>query len=271
MTQNIGIGFRDADGALFDALVRCLDFMSNLPFFRAYKSHSWESLKIENGQIILDVACGTGSDLIALAGLHPRTRFIGVDRSKGFIELAKMRAEGSPNLEFLQGDGQRLPLSDRVVDAARIDRSLQHMESPGAVLAEMVRVTKDEGRIVACEPDWETFILYNGALADSGMIADHFRRSIRNPTIGRELATLMRHCGIRDLRTNLHALVTDSLTDADVIFDLRKVKDQSVAADVITKEAAEDWWRLSERSSQNKTFFAGLNIVETAGVVRIRP
>jgi ubiquinone/menaquinone biosynthesis C-methylase UbiE len=153
MTQNIGSGFRDADGELFDALVGCLDFMSNLPFFRAYKSHSWESLKIEDGQIILDVACGTGSDLITLAGLRPRTRFIGVDRSKGFIELAKMRAEGLPNLEFLQGDGHRLPLADRVVDAARIDRSLQHMESPGAVLAEMVRVTKDEGRIVACEPD----------------------------------------------------------------------------------------------------------------------
>lgn len=103
------------------------------------------------------------------------------------------------------------------------------------------------------------------------MIADHFRRSIRNPTIGRELATLMLHCGIRDLRTNLHALVTDSLTDADVIFDLRKVKDQCVAADVITKEGAEDWWRLSERASQDKTFFAGLNIVETGGVVGVRP
>jgi ubiquinone/menaquinone biosynthesis C-methylase UbiE len=66
MTENIGSGFRNADSELFSKLVRCLDFMNELPFFKAYKSHSWQTLKIEPEQVVLDVACGTGSDLIHL-------------------------------------------------------------------------------------------------------------------------------------------------------------------------------------------------------------
>ncbi len=45
MTENIGSGFRNADGELFSKLVRCLDFMNELPFIKAYKSHSWQTLK----------------------------------------------------------------------------------------------------------------------------------------------------------------------------------------------------------------------------------
>ena len=267
MTENIGGGFRNADSELFSKLVRCLDFMNELPFFKAYKSHSWQTLKIEPEQVVLDVACGTGSDLIHLASHYPATNFIGVDKSESFLAIAKARAASLPNIQFLPGDGQRLPLGDGAVDAARIDRSLQHMETPAAVLKDMARVTKIGGRIVACEPDWETFVLFNGEFDDSGKIAGLFRRSIRNPFIGRELASLMNECGVEHLHSHVHAFWTNKLEDANVIFDLRKVKDQCAAADMITQEDTDNWWALSEQASQKGTFFAELNIVETSGVV----
>ena len=104
MTENIGSGFRNADSELFSKLVRCLDFMNELPFFKAYKSHSWQTLKIEPEQLILDVACGTGSDLIHLASRYPATNFIGVDKSESFLALAEARAASLPNIQFLPGD-----------------------------------------------------------------------------------------------------------------------------------------------------------------------
>jgi ubiquinone/menaquinone biosynthesis C-methylase UbiE len=267
MTTNIGAGFRNADSELFGRLVRCLDFANDLPFFKAYKAHSWKSLKIEPGQLILDVACGTGSDLLQLAAQYPGTRFIGVDKSENFLAVAKERARSTPNVQFVFGDAQQLPLGDRAVHAARIDRSLQHMEAPAAVLKEMARVTRTGGRIVACEPDWETFILFNGEFDDSRRIAGFFQRSIRNRYIGRELASLMNECGVAALRTHVHAFWTSQLQEADVIFDLRKVADQCVDADLIARDDVENWWTLSEQASQNGTFFAALNVVETGGVV----
>ncbi len=266
MANNIGAAFRNADSDQFDRLVRCLDFMTELPFFKAYKSHSWQTLKIEPGQVILDVACGSGSDLIHLASLYPNSHFIGVDKSENFLAIAKERAASLSNIQLFPGDALQLPIDKESIDAIRIDRSLQHMETPASVLGEMVRVTKPGGRIVACEPDWETFLLFNGEFDDSWQLAGFFQRSIRNPFIGRELASLMNECGIKHLETYVHAFCTHNLEEADVIFDLEKVKDQCVAADMLTQDDGDNWWALSKQASKKGVFFSSLNIVETGGV-----
>ncbi len=267
MTKNIGSAFREADGEEFGRLLRCLDFMGGLPFFQAYKSHSWKSLKIEPGQTILDVACGTGSDLIQLADQYPATSFIGVERSENFIAVARERAGARANIQFLSGDAHEIPLEDRRAHAARIDRSLQHVEAPAAVMREMARVTKIGGHMVACEPDWETFILFNGEFDDSRKIAGFFQRSIRHPFLGRELASLMKECGVKQPETFVHAYWTSKLQEADVIFDVRKVADQCAEADLIAQEDVDNWWTLSEQATKKGIFFAALNVVETSGVV----
>lgn len=266
MTKNIGTAFRNADSDEFDRLVRCLDFMAELPFYKAYKGHSWQSLRIEPGQVILDVGCGTGSDLAHLASLYPKSNFIGVDKSENFLAIARQRTASLENVQLLPGDALQLPVASEAIDAVRIDRSLQHMETPALVLKEMVRVTKAGGRIVVSEPDWETFLLFNGEFDDSRQIAGFFQRSIRNPFIGRELASLMNECGIKNLETHIHAFWTHKLEEADVIFDLEKVKDQCAAADLLTQDDGDNWWALSQKAAEKGVFFAGLNIVETAGV-----
>lgn len=267
MGENVGTGFRHADRALFGKLLHCLDFMCDHPFFKQYKSQAWRRLEIWPGQRILDVGCGTGSDLIQLARLYPETDFIGVDQSENFLALARERAASTPNLKFLHADAHRLPFDDRSLDAARIDRSLQHMENPPRVLKEMARVIRTGGRMVATEPDWETFVLFNGAVEDSRKMAHYFQRSIRNPYTGRELASWMNDVAVTDLTTRVHAFWTHSLDDANVIFDLHQVKDQCIQADILTLEDAESWWRSAEEASRKRTFSAALNIVETSGVV----
>lgn len=267
MTENIGRGFRNADGDLSRELLHCLDFMNDLAFFKAYKSHSWQSLKIRDGDLVIDVGSGTGSDLIHLANQFPDTTFIGIDKSEGFLSIARERAASLTNIRFLHGDAQQLPLGNGSADAIRIDRSLQHMEAPAAVLREMVRVTKAGGRIVACEPDWETFILFNDEYADSREIANYFQHSIRNPYLARELASLMSECGIRNIDTCVHTFWTNKLAEAAVVFDLERVKDQCVAADKMTQDDADNWWSLSQLASVKHTFFASLNIVETSGLI----
>ncbi len=119
MTKNIGTAFRNADSDEFGRLVRCLDFMAELPFFKAYKGHSWQSLKIEPGQVVLDVGCGTGSDLTHLASLYPDSHFIGVDKSENFLNIAKQRSASLSNVQLLPADALQLPLNKESVDAVR--------------------------------------------------------------------------------------------------------------------------------------------------------
>jgi ubiquinone/menaquinone biosynthesis C-methylase UbiE len=151
---SIAEGFRDADGGqLFDDLVKCLNFLNELSFFRAYKEGTWRRLNIGDDSRILDVACGVGYDVMRMAIEHPAARITGIDVSDGFLEIARSRAKGLSNVSFLKGDGVDLPVADDAFDAARIDRSLQHMTDPERVLKEMVRATKRGGRIVVAEPD----------------------------------------------------------------------------------------------------------------------
>ena len=263
--KNVAFGFRDADGAILDDLVHCLDFNNGLPFFRAYKAHSWDSLRIRDDQNILDVACGIGFDVIELAKLFPLTTFFGVDLSAGFLDIARSRAVVLPNVCFLKGNSEALPFPDGHFDGVRIDRSLQHMKKPHAAIREMVRVTRPDGRIVATEPDWGTFVLFNGEFDISASLARQFRGSFRNPCIGRKLGVLFKECGIRNLQCVIHALCVTDFTSANVVFDLARVRDQCVELGVMTGEDTRRWWRTSEEASQSGSFLACLNIVEFNG------
>ena len=82
-----------------------------------------------------------------------------------------------------------------------------------------------------------------------------------------EEMSLMSQCHIKILQTHIHAFWTNRLDDANIIFDLAKVKEQSAAADIISQDDAENWGTLSEQASQNGTFFAALNVVETVGTI----
>lgn len=58
-----------------------------------------------------------------------------------------------------RGDAHALPFRDAAFGGARADRVLQHMADPLRVLAEMARVARRGGRVVAADPDQETLVI----------------------------------------------------------------------------------------------------------------
>jgi SAM-dependent methyltransferase len=269
---DIGLSFRDAEGAMLPELARCLDALSALPAFRAYKAATWAALDVRAGGKILDVACGTGFDLIEMAKRHPASKFCGVDRSEGFLAIARTRAAGLDNLRFEPGDACALPFPAGAFDGVRIDRSLQHIADPRGAVREMVRVARAGGRLAAAEPDWGTYLLYNGDLSNDGLaagetLAAQWRGSIRNPFIGRELGALFSACGAVGLRGAAHAFSTSDLSCAETVFDLERVLAGAVASDALTAAAAARWRAAALAASEKGAFFAALTIVTFFGVV----
>ena len=55
---------------------------------------------------LLDIACGTGSQLVANRSIVPRTRLVGRDRSLGMLRQAGPKAA---DIVWVQADGAMLP------------------------------------------------------------------------------------------------------------------------------------------------------------------
>ncbi|HVF91086.1 MAG TPA: methyltransferase domain-containing protein [Blastocatellia bacterium] len=99
-------------------------------------------------EVVLDIGCGNGHHLLALAG--DIGRGVGVDLSPAMIEVAQERLRASPrqdNLTFLSDDGEKLAaLAERSIDLAICVGALEHMLNKSGVLVNAYRTLKAPGR-----------------------------------------------------------------------------------------------------------------------------
>jgi ubiquinone/menaquinone biosynthesis C-methylase UbiE len=99
----------------------------------------------------LDLGCGTGVMLDRLGRRFPRV--LGLDISQEMLEGYDLsRLPAGLQLALLRGDMGALPLRAGSVDVVVCRSALHHMEDEAAVLAEIARVLKPDGRLVLGEP-----------------------------------------------------------------------------------------------------------------------
>ena len=101
------------------------------------------------GELILDLAAGTGTSSASLAGTGARV--VAADFSEGMIAVGRSRHGDNPLIEFVQADAMNLPFESETFDAVTISFGLRNIVDPKKALAEMHRVTKPGGRVVICE------------------------------------------------------------------------------------------------------------------------
>jgi ubiquinone/menaquinone biosynthesis C-methylase UbiE len=242
-------GFRDVDTAGVGKLARCLTYMDALPVFQQYKSTMLEMMNPQRGSVTADLGCGLGLDLRRLAALvGPEGRAIGVDASLALISSARSCNEGLPTAEFIQADIQHLPLESGSLHSCKVDRTLQHVERPAAVLDEMFRTLCCGGTAVCAEPDWGTFAIDNGQHPIAQQIAQVWRSGFRNPRIGQELKDLLREAGFVDLQVREFVLSTLDFESSDTVFDVTQSATQ-IARSTGSNEALT--WIASLRDRQS--------------------
>jgi SAM-dependent methyltransferase len=99
----------------------------------------------------VEVACGTGLVSRAIAGKVGSVT--GVDLTPAMIEEAKRGAveEGIEAVDFSVGDATALGFADESFDGAVTRLSLHHIPAPGRVFAEIARVVRPGGWVVAAD------------------------------------------------------------------------------------------------------------------------
>lgn len=109
--------------------------------------------QLSSGSMVLELGCGAGQFIRTIQKIRPDVSCYGCDISATAIELAKKTAD---NVQYAV-NGTTLPYADNSLDAVLIFDVLEHVEDPGAILAEIRRVLKPGGvfyAFVPCEGDW---------------------------------------------------------------------------------------------------------------------
>lgn len=108
---------------------------------------------LSHGARVLDMACGNGAQSVAFAKYG--FSVVGVDLSPDMLARAKMKVRNGYDVTFICRDASSVPYADSHFDLSTVSFGLHDMpEQIGlAVLREMRRVTKPDGKIVIVDYD----------------------------------------------------------------------------------------------------------------------
>jgi SAM-dependent methyltransferase len=200
---------------------------------------------IRPGATVLEVGCGTGVVLRQLAALvGPRGRVVGVDPSRAFLQAAARILRDQPlrrRITLRVGDGARLPFPEDRFDATLAVTVLLHVADPLAVVKEMARVTRPEGRVAVQDQDFGTVALTHPdrALTERilGGVAGHL---YEEPWSGRRLPGLLLSAGLQRPRL-LTSVYQDTTLEPWTKSFLERRAENAVRFGIVEAPTAQRW------------------------------
>jgi demethylmenaquinone methyltransferase/2-methoxy-6-polyprenyl-1,4-benzoquinol methylase len=142
---------------MFETIAGGYDFQNS--FLSLRRDVHWrkvlaDSLPLENGGTVLDVAIGTAEIALSIVKRHPRAKVVGVDFSPGMLQVGKKKivTRGFGDKVHLSvGDGRHLPIQSNSVEAVTISFGLRNIEERDQALKEFHRVLKPGGKLLVME------------------------------------------------------------------------------------------------------------------------
>ena len=113
-------------------------------------ANHWTLGRIEPGQVVLDLGCGAGTDLLIAAQMTgPSGRVIGLDTTSTMLQRARRSASAMnlTNIELHEALIESLPLDDASIDVVISNGVIDLVPDKEAVFDEIDRVLRPGGRL----------------------------------------------------------------------------------------------------------------------------
>lgn len=139
----------EAVSAMFDSVAHSYDKTNDLLSFgqsRLWRGKVAKAVAAKSGEVILDIAAGTGTSSMAFVG--DGIKVVAADFSQGMLAEGRKRY---PQLEFVFADAMNLPFKDQEFDVVTMSFGLRNVADHKVALKEFNRVLKPGGRLVICE------------------------------------------------------------------------------------------------------------------------
>jgi ubiquinone/menaquinone biosynthesis C-methylase UbiE len=241
-----------------EAVFRWCDAAEENPLIHQVKRQMLEVCPVAAGDQVLDVGCALGHEVRRLAQLvGPQGRVVGIDANPTLIAEARRRGAGlALPISFEVGDAHQVELPGDTFDLCRAERMLRYLDRPGAALAEMVRLARPGGCVLAFDFDSDQTVVDAPDPALVRRIAEALHAAVPHPWIGRRLFGLFQRAGLRDVRVVPHALCLSGATGFAVYQQLnRGLIDQAEEAGQISASEVAAWWTSLEQPAEAGTFF----------------
>lgn len=159
------------------------------------RGYIFEQLGLEKNTRLLEIGCGTGA---ILEQMH--TPAFGLDLQLAPLQEAKERAPTSP---LTCADTISLPYADSSFDMVFSHFLWLWLPNPQAALAEMMRITRAGGHIIAfAEPDYTQRVDKPATLEKLGVWQrDALQKQGADPAMGAKLAELFHGAGMQIVET----------------------------------------------------------------------
>ncbi len=137
----------------YDLANRVLSFGSDIAWRKRACEMAYDLYDKKSIESIVDVACGTGDMLgfwqkiAAKKGIDVQD-FIGVDPSRGMLEVAK---EKFPHFRYLEAYAQELPLENESAEFVSITYGIRNVVERQEAIEEFFRILKPGGVLVILE------------------------------------------------------------------------------------------------------------------------
>jgi ubiquinone/menaquinone biosynthesis C-methylase UbiE len=111
-----------------------------------------EMLVLKGGELVLDLATGTGRVARPLSKRLKDGKIVGVDQALAMLNVGHQHQDPIPYYVQSAGEADKLPFKTNTFERAFVSFSLHHFGNPSGVVGEVLRVLKNSGRFVVVDP-----------------------------------------------------------------------------------------------------------------------
>lgn len=248
------------DSGEADRLIQVLEEGDSAPGWAELRRTWLDFSGVGQGQAILDVGCGTGvvtRDLAQRVGSQGQV--VGIDPSRCLIEEAVRRIEKNElkeRIEFQCADGAALPFPDGSFDLVVASAVFGHIPNGPEVLAEMVRVARPAGTVVAFDHDIDMIVI-NAADRDltRRIVHAYCDRYFTSGWAGRALYAMFREAALEEIQV-LPLVHTSTQFEPYWKRMVERLSTVAVKTGVVSEQEAGVWRGDLERKGHEGRFFA---------------